>query len=105
MFIYTHNANKLLRNCQISAQKWQLKSVASRGFKVWGNIILSLTASAGARAYKGVWGQCPLRDPEAEAFLVLKIFIVLLKCTNFNTLNAIIFLNCLTIIFTVRYVI
>ena len=44
-------------------------------------------ASAGARAYKGVWGQCPqwgpgtkplvrgsgrLRPPEAEAFLALK---------------------------------
>jgi len=23
-------------------------------------------ASAGARAYKGVWGQCPQRGPEAE---------------------------------------
>ena len=64
------------------------KPVASLGFRGWGggaNILF--IASAGARAYKGVWGQCPQWGPEAkplvrgsggrslpetEAFLALK---------------------------------
>ena len=70
-----------VRVCVLCVKQWRRLDLEV------GEANITFMASAGARAYKGVWGQCPQWDPgakplvrvsegrsppEAEAFLALK---------------------------------